>query len=101
APDKEALGEVTWRWRVSPAEDAAADALLHDGARSRGARDAWIGSLAAMPADQPVLAFNDWFYENRVRRWTNAATALLRHRVESHAPFFDRDFVDRVLAAPI
>src|SRR4030095_5844786 len=37
---------------------------------------------------------NDWFLENRIFRTTNCGTMLLRGGVESHAPFFDNDFID-------
>jgi asparagine synthase (glutamine-hydrolysing) len=93
------LAKACWRWRVTEAEDALATQLLpytptqpHDGAQQR-----WVESIASRDGGaRPVERLNDWLYENRVFRNTNSGTMLLRSGVESHAPFFDRDFVDAV-----
>jgi asparagine synthase (glutamine-hydrolysing) len=38
--------------------------------------------------------------ENRVRRVTSMGTVIMRRRVESAAPFFDYDLVDRLMGVP-
>jgi asparagine synthetase B (glutamine-hydrolysing) len=43
----------------------------------------------------------DWMVENRTFRYVNCGTMLLRTAVESHAPFFDRDYVDLLLTVPL
>jgi asparagine synthetase B (glutamine-hydrolysing) len=97
--DCTALAEFSWRWRVSEGVDGWCDRLL--GARGAGARSRWVGSIVAHDSgsDRPIARLNDWLYPNRVFRYTNAGTLLLRWGVESHAPFFDRDFVDALLGA--
>jgi hypothetical protein len=56
----------------------------------------WAASVAARDGARPIECANDWLYENRVFRNTNAGTMLLRSGVESHSPFFDNDFIDAV-----
>ncbi len=95
----EALAATSWRWRVGEGIDAWGDRLLGASARSRGR---WVHSISsgAESGVRPVLRLNDWLYPNRVFRYTNSGTALLRWGVESHAPFFDRDVVDAALRVP-
>lgn len=92
------LGAASWRWRVTPEEDHLVDRLTgrSPGESSAGAR--WAASVAARDGARPVERLNDWLYENRVFRNTNCGTMLLRVGVESHAPFFDRDFIDAAVA---
>jgi len=97
ASDPRSLGEATWRWRVSPAEDRLVDGLTEPGARAQPAVARWAASISGREGARPVERVNDWLYENRIFRYTNSGTLLLRSGVESHAPFFDRDFVDAVL----
>jgi asparagine synthetase B (glutamine-hydrolysing) len=92
------MGSTLWRWRVTEAEDRLVDGLA---VRSRGLAPAgqrWASSVAAREGARPIERANDWLYENRVFRNTNAGTQLLRSGVESHSPFFDNDFVDAVTA---
>lgn len=91
------LGRAVWRWRVSEGEDALADRLMGRSGGDSSASERWAASIAARDGARPVERLNDWLYENRVFRTTNGGTMLLRGGVESHAPFFDRDFVDAVI----
>ncbi|TVQ30759.1 MAG: asparagine synthetase B family protein [Phycisphaeraceae bacterium] len=96
--DMNSLAQASWRWRVRGVDDEVAD-LLTPG---KGAgRSMWIESIGREGCERPILRLNDWLYENRVFRNTNCGTMLQRRRVESHAPFFDRDFLDLVLRAPL
>jgi asparagine synthetase B (glutamine-hydrolysing) len=93
-----ALAETSWRWRVTPEQDATADRLL--AGAPRRARELWTDSINRTASGRPVDRLNDWLYENRVFRNTNSGTMLLRHQLESHAPFFDNDVADALLAVP-
>ena len=95
------LGLSVWRWRVSEQEDLLVDRLVGRRGGDSPARDQWIASIASRKGGGPVERLNDWLYENRVFRNTNCGTMLLRGGVESHAPFFDRDFVDAMLRVPL
>ncbi len=97
--DPHRLGRMVWRWRVSEAEDRLVDRLTTrtPGASSAGAR--WAASIAAREGARPVERLSDWLLENRIFRTTNCGTMLLRAGVESHSPFFDRDFVDAMTRA--
>ena len=89
------LGRSTWRWRVSTAEDRLVDGLVTQ-VENVPSETRWAESIAARDGGRPIECLNDWLYENRIFRYTNSGTMLLRSGVESHAPFFDRDFVDAV-----
>lgn len=91
------LAHATWRWRVGEEMDAVADRLGGAERKESSASEQWVASIAAHPGARPVERLNDWLYENRVFRNTNCGTMLMRSGVESHAPFFDRDFVDAIL----
>ena len=92
------LGHATWRWRVSEADDLLATQLQPTAHTQPeiSAQQRWVDSIASHEGARPVERLNDWLYENRVFRNTNSGTMLLRSGVESHAPFFDRDFIDAV-----
>jgi asparagine synthase (glutamine-hydrolysing) len=91
------LGYSVWRWRVSEQEDLLVDRLVGQAPGEASARDRWVASIEKRGGERPVERVNDWLYENRVFRNTNCGTMLLRGGVESHAPFFDRDFLDTML----
>ena len=91
------LGRAVWRWRVSEDEDRLVDRLTGRGPGESAAGERWAASIASRKGARPVERVNDWLYENRVFRNTNCGTMLLRASVESHAPFFDRDFIDSVV----
>jgi asparagine synthetase B (glutamine-hydrolysing) len=91
------LGRAVWRWRVPLAQDLLVDRLTGSKAGESSSGERWAASIAARGGARPVERLNDWLYENRIFRTTNCGTMLLRGGVESHAPFFDRDFVDAVL----
>jgi len=97
-PDIERLGALAWRWRVSPAEDLLVDGLTGRAPGPSSAGSRWVASVAARSGARPVDRQNAGLYETRVFRFTNSGTMLLRSGVESHAPFWDRDFVDAAIA---
>lgn len=90
----ESLGRGAWQWRVPEAQDRLVDRLMarEPGASSASAR--WISSISRREGARPIERLNDWFVENRIFRTTNCGTMILRGGVESHSPFFDRDFID-------
>jgi asparagine synthetase B (glutamine-hydrolysing) len=92
------LGRAVWRWRVSESQDGLVDQLTARKAGDTTASERWATSIAAREGARPIERVNDWLYENRIFRYTNSGTMLLRTGVESHAPFFDRDFIDSVIA---
>lgn len=95
--DTRRMGHALWRWRVTEADDRLVDQLQVRNAQApAGLR--WAASVAARDGARPIECANDWLYENRVFRNTNAGTMLLRSGVESHSPFFDNDFIDAVTA---
>jgi asparagine synthase (glutamine-hydrolysing) len=96
--DMQRLGGAAWRWRVKPEEDDLVDRLTGRSQADSSAAERWRASIVAREGARPVERLNDWLYENRVFRYTNCGTMLLRQRVESHAPFFDRDLVDAATA---
>ena len=91
------LAQASWRWRVGDEMDAVADRLQGTARKESSASEQWIASIAARQGARPVERLNDWLYENRVFRNTNCGTMLMRSGVESHAPFFDRDFIDAMV----
>ena len=95
-----AIADISWRWRVSAAQDAWVDRVLAPEKEPGHARRAWIESITGRETELPIARLNDWLYENRVFRFTNCGTMLLRGGVESHAPFFDRDVADFLLRVP-
>lgn len=90
------LGKAIWRWRVAEKDDRLVDRLSRRSPGASSAGERWAASIAAREGARPVERMNDWLIENRVFRTTNCGTMLLRGGVESHAPFFDRDFIDEL-----
>ncbi|MEP7302066.1 MAG: asparagine synthase-related protein [Caldimonas sp.] len=88
------LGRQVWRWRVPEAQDRLVDRMTARATALPSAGERWAASIAARAGGRPVERLNDWLVENRIFRTTNCGTMLLRGGVESHAPFFDNDFVD-------
>lgn len=97
--DVKQLGRAVWRWRVAEEDDRLADRLTGRTPGNSSAAERWAASIAAREGARPVERLNDWFLENRIFRTTNCGTMLLRSAVESHAPFFDRDFIDALVRA--
>jgi asparagine synthase (glutamine-hydrolysing) len=96
------LAETAWRWRTGPEQEAHAQCLL--GRRTQAVRDSrqlWIESICSEPGRRPVERLHAWLMDNRVFRFTNCGTMLLRGAVESYAPFFDRDLVDLLVTVPL
>lgn len=93
-PDIQRLGQLVWRWRVPEQHDQLVDRLTRRALGPSSARERWVASIAAREGARPVERLNDWLVENRIFRTTNCGTMLLRGGVESHSPFFDRDFID-------
>jgi len=92
--DGESLGRAAWQWRVSEAQDHLVDRLMARTPGASSASDRWVASIARHEGARPIERLNDWFIENRIFRTTNCGTMILRGGVESHSPFFDRDFID-------
>lgn len=92
--DIQQLGRAVWRWRVSESHDRLVDRLTARTPGISSAGDRWASSIAAREGARPVERLNDWLLENRIFRTTNCGTMLLRGGVESHSPFFERDFID-------
>lgn len=90
----EQLGRAVWRWRVAERDDLLADRLTERRSSGSSAGDRWVASIADRDGGRPIERVNDWLLENRIFRTTNCGTMLLRGGVESHSPFFDRDFID-------
>jgi len=88
------LGRAVWRWRVPESQDRLVDRLTSRASGPPSGGERWVASIAARDGGRPVERLNDWLVENRIFRTTNCGTMLLRGGVESHAPFFDRDFID-------
>lgn len=97
--DVGALAADVWRWRVSERMDRAVD-LLRAG-RPASARQRWMAAITAERGASPAARLNDWLYPNRIFRTTNSGTSLLRLSVESHSPFWDRDFIDHAMRVPL
>ena len=94
--DIEQLGRAVWRWRVPEPHDRLVDRLTRRKPAASSAGERWVASIAARDGARPIERLNDWLLENRVFRTTNCGTMLLRSGVESHSPFFDRDFIDEL-----
>jgi len=90
------LARAVWRWRVSEREDSLVDQLMILSTNAPKAEQQWVDSMSSRAGARPVERVNDWLYENRIFRYTNSGSQLLRNAVESHAPFWDRDFIDAV-----
>jgi asparagine synthetase B (glutamine-hydrolysing) len=94
------LARKSWRWRVKESEDVLVDSLMDSPEDGRIGQNLWRQSILSDESASPCARLNDWLYENRIFRFTNNGTVLLRSQVESHSPFFDRDFVDLLLRVP-
>ena len=98
----EDLAEDSWRWRVPDAESALTMGLVADGPPGGSAPELWRRSLLARnDGRRPMEVLHDWLIENRIFRWTNAGTQLLRTSLESWSPFFDRDVIDLLVRVPL
>jgi len=97
----EALGRSTWAWRVSESANSRADQLLDGRAGRDLAVATWMSSLASDQSNSPSTRLVEWLFSNRVFRFTNCGTSLLRRHVESHAPFFDNEFVEWMSILPL
>ncbi len=96
------LAEASWTWRTPEPEITLTAGLVHDGPAPGAAREAWTRSVRARDdGGRPIETLVDWLFENRVFRFTNAGTQLLRTAVESYSPFFDRDVVDLLVKIPL
>jgi asparagine synthetase B (glutamine-hydrolysing) len=95
------LSDLVWRWKVTPETERWADRLMSDTSDARPAREIWSASLCAEEDGTPGARLMNWMVENRTFRYVNCGTMLLRTAVESHAPFFDRDYVDLLLTVPL
>ncbi len=94
------LAERAWRWRV-PAEGNQWVNRLTAEQDDMGPRSHWVCSIRMRSGESPPEILYDWLVENRVFRFTNCGTSLLRRCVESHAPFFHNQLVDLLLRVPL
>ena|GEM_PF-3470686 len=101
ARDVERLAELSWEWRVAESDEHWAARISKKPDECENPKRLWVTSVVSRFQGTPVRTLNDWFYENRVFRYVNCGTMLLRKAVESHAPFFDRDVVDFLLRVPL
>jgi asparagine synthase (glutamine-hydrolysing) len=98
----EELAAETWAWRTPEPEISLTAGLVEGGPPPDRARETWARSLRARDeGGRPVETLVDWLLENRIFRFTNAGTQLLRTAVESWSPFFDRDVVDLLVKVPL
>lgn len=95
------LSDLVWRWKVEPKVEQWADRLIRRSGEGQPAKEIWRESLCAEQGETPCDRLMDWLIENRTFRYVNGGTMLLRTAVESHAPFFDRDYVDLLLTVPL
>lgn len=94
------LAAQTWRWRI-PAEEEELTGRLLVGGGEPDPRQEWIRSITSSGEGRPIEVLSDWLFENRVFRFTNCGTQLLRTALESYSPFFDRDVADYLLRVPM
>jgi len=97
----ETAAETSWRWRVSPLEDAWVNRLVGIHGKENPSRRRWVESILKRPLNRPVDRMNSWLSQNRLFRFTNCGTMLLRSGVESHTIFFDRYVIDLIRKTPV
>jgi asparagine synthetase B (glutamine-hydrolysing) len=94
------LAEMTWNWRSGEPLNDTVDLLLRKNGDRTAAINIWKTSLYNQAGHSPYTCLFDWLVRNRVFRFTNCGTSLLRRHVESHAPFFDNDFFEFLSRIP-
>lgn len=103
--DPEDVGRRLWRWRVSTQVDALVDRMGLGVLPERRGPARWVesvaGSVGSATGVTPIAAVQTWLFENRVFRFTNCGTQLIRRHTESRSPFFDRDVVDLLRTVPL
>lgn len=95
------IGRSTWSWRVTEPTDLTVDRLLTHVTGREAAISRWTSSISGACSDSPALKLVEWLCCNRVFRFTNCGTSLLRRHVESHSPFFDNDVIDFLSKVPL
>lgn len=96
------IAEALWNWRVSSTQDDRVDQLLGtDGQNLSAGKKLWLESIEKESWNGSAETSTAWLLKNRVFRWTNGGTMILRGAVESYSPFFDRDLVNFMLRVPI
>ncbi|MBI4563355.1 MAG: hypothetical protein HY716_01505 [Planctomycetes bacterium] len=93
------LVDAVWQWRI-PHADVAGSLLRDSSARGEGRRR-FDASFRAVTEGTPAERLMDWTCDNRLTRFTNCGSTLLRTEVESYAPFLDRDVVDYLSRIPL
>ncbi|MEJ1472110.1 MAG: asparagine synthase C-terminal domain-containing protein [Candidatus Sedimenticola sp. (ex Thyasira tokunagai)] len=96
----EMLANQTWRWRVTKDDDEWADQLLNDKGAPNG-HALWVESLTKSEGARPIDRLHAWLFENRVERFTNCGSMLLRSGIETHAPFCDNNVIDLLQRVPL
>lgn len=99
-PSVARMADLTWAWRVPESASAWAD-QLSTSPDNGAARSAWLRSLEGYADGPPGQRTYEWLTVNRVFRYTNCGTALLRRHVESQSPFFDNDVMDYLARVPL
>lgn len=97
----ETVTHSLWTWRVAAADlkrlkMLRPHAIDPQAMWRRSLRSAAHGAALLTPAQ-----IQSWILHNRIFRFTNCGTMLLRGAVESHAPFYDRDVMDFMLRIPL
>jgi asparagine synthase (glutamine-hydrolysing) len=95
------LAGEAWRWRVSAEDEEMTASLTRDTVKPGDARESWIRSITGHGEGRPIEVLVDWLLENRIFRFTNCGSMLLRTAIESYSPFFDRDVVDFLVRVPL
>lgn len=101
ASDLSTAGASLWRWRVSEENEQWGRLLLGESDAAARSYACWQASLSASNGASPSARLFEWVLMNRIFRFTNCGTQLLRRELESHAPFFDNDLIDFIAQVPL
>ncbi len=83
-----------------PAGEAGEVILGEAGKEARELEERYAGRIREFYDGDLLAAVDSFLLETRVRRWTSFGTQMLRTRVVSRAPFYDRDFFSFLLKIP-
>lgn len=100
APSALAQGIFRKRNDALPAGEAAAALRGEVREAAAGLPAAFEAAFRAHAQEDPLGTLDAFLLDSRIRRWTSFGTQLLRTRLVSRAPFYDRDFFDLVAEIP-